>query len=127
MKTIPALNPRTPGTVRVADRRQFAFRFLAAICLLWFLVGCTPLRPVETADEFTPPASAAPLWDEIAHDAPDDWHVLLDRGVDALDWRLRSMDSATQSIDLQTFLCSADVVGGLVPGYGRWQGVPAWR
>ena len=46
--------------------------------------------------------------------APADWHVLLNDGPTALDWRLRAIDSATASIDFQTFLWHFDDVGAIV-------------
>ncbi len=45
---------------------------------------------------------------------PDDWYVLLNDGPGALDWRLRAIDSATDSIELQTFLWSFDISGALI-------------
>ncbi|MEH6569155.1 MAG: phospholipase D family protein [Halioglobus sp.] len=41
----------------------------------------------------------------------DDWFIPLNIGRTALEWRLRAIDSATESIDLQTFLWSNDAVG----------------
>ncbi|EAQ98212.1 Phosphatidylserine/phosphatidylglycerophosphate/cardiolipin synthase [Congregibacter litoralis KT71] len=64
-------------------------------------------RAVETA---SPPATA-PLWTEVEEVRRDNWNILLNDGATALDWRLTAIDSATQSLDLQTFLWSLDRVG----------------
>ena len=87
-------------------------------CTLWLFValvaGCASLRPIDNSPEFTPPPADAALWAAIDDVAPIQWHVLLNDGPTALDWRLRAIDSATESIDLQTFLWHFDTVGALV-------------
>ena len=77
-------------------------------------VGCTGLQPIEKEPEFTAAPAHAALWDGLASASPDDWHVLLNDGPTALDWRLRAIDTATDSLDLQTFLWHFDTVGALV-------------
>ena len=86
--------------------------FLASLGLL--LGACASLQPVELPPEYTAPASHAALWEQLDSLRDDDWQVPLDTGGDALDWRLRAIDSATQSIDLQTFLWSFDTVGAMI-------------
>lgn len=76
--------------------------------------GCTSLEPVHLPAEYTPAAADAPLWQAVQQVRSDNWQILLDRGFDALDWRLIAIDSATDSIDLQTFLWDWDLVGSLV-------------
>jgi putative cardiolipin synthase len=44
----------------------------------------------------------------------DNWFVLLNDGKSALDWRLTAIDSAVESIDLQTFLWDFDTAGSLI-------------
>ena len=56
----------------------------------------------------------APLWDTVVAAAPTDWHALLNDGPTALDWRLRAIDSASDSITLQTFLWYFDTAGRMV-------------
>ncbi len=85
---------------------------LAAALLL--LAACSSLRPVDLPAEYTPAPARASIWEALAADKPGDWYVLLNHGPDALDWRLRAIDSATESIDFQTFLWSFDTVGALV-------------
>lgn len=76
--------------------------------------GCSTLKPVDLPDERTPPPSHAALWEQWEADHQNDWFVLLNDGLEALDWRLRAIDSATESIDLQTFLWTLDTVGSCV-------------
>ena len=54
------------------------------------------------------------MWQSLEADHPDDWFVLLNDGPSALDWRLRAIDTATESLDLQTFLWSLDTAGSMV-------------
>jgi putative cardiolipin synthase len=84
--------------------------------LLCFLLigGCASLEPVDREPEYTAPPAAAAHWDAINAAAPDDWHALLNDGLTALDWRLRAIDSANQSITFQTFLWSFDTTGSMV-------------
>jgi putative cardiolipin synthase len=79
-----------------------------------FLAGCTSLKPVESAPEYTATPADAAIWDAIGEVQSGDWHVLLNDGPTALDWRLRAIDTATNSIDFQTFLWSFDTVGAMV-------------
>jgi putative cardiolipin synthase len=78
------------------------------------LAGCTALEPIEMPEERTPAPFHSAFWDTIAASAPRNWHVLLNDGPTALDWRLRAIDSATGSIDFQTFLWHFDTTGALV-------------
>jgi putative cardiolipin synthase len=73
--------------------------------------GCSTLQPVDLPDERTPPPSQSVLWEKLDGGHTDDWFVLLNHGPEALDWRLRAIDSATESIDLQTFLWTLDTTG----------------
>ena len=76
--------------------------------------ACSSLEPVELAPEYTPAPTSADLWNTLADERSGDWFALLNDGPGALDWRLRAIDSATESIDLQTFLWTFDTVGALV-------------
>jgi cardiolipin synthase C len=84
------------------------------ILLTLLTAGCTSLKPVELAPEYTPPPAHTALWDTVGAAAKQDWHVLLNKGPVALDWRLRAIDSASTSIDLQTFLWHFDTAGAMV-------------
>ena len=76
--------------------------------------ACTGLQPVELEPEYARTPSAAPHWDTLQQTTPERWLHLLNDGPAALDWRLRAIDSATDSIDLQTFLWHFDTTGSLV-------------
>ncbi len=93
--------------------RPFAKSTLTLIIAL-LISGCTALKPVQLPDETTPMASNEPFWQALEPELKEDWFVLLNRGTNALDWRLKAIDSATQSIEIQTFLWSMDTVGSLV-------------
>jgi putative cardiolipin synthase len=76
--------------------------------------GCTNLKPVRLPPEYTPAPAQNPLWDSVEAASPGSWHLLLNDGPGALDWRLRAIDSASESIDFQTFLWRFDTAGALV-------------
>lgn len=85
---------------------------LAALVLL--VSGCSGLQPVKLQPEYTSAPGNAAVWDALDADHQEDWFVLLNHGPTALDWRLRAIDTATESIDLQTFLWTFDTTGSLV-------------
>ena len=84
---------------------------LALLAVPWLLAACAQLQPVQLPEEMTPPPAETPLWVSVAEQRQDNWHVLLDNGPEALDWRLTALDSAAESIDLQTFLWLWDETG----------------
>lgn len=86
--------------------------FIAALAVL--ITGCANLQPVVLPPEQTPEPAETVLWKSLESITSNDWQVLLNDGPGALDWRLRAIDSATVSIDLQTFLWDFDTVGLLV-------------
>ena len=85
----------------------------AALLIIGSLVisGCSTLKPVQLTESFAEPPANALLWSELTAIRRDDWIHLLNTGEEALEWRLRAIDSATQSIDMQTFLWADDEVG----------------
>jgi len=90
-------------------------RSASILCLSLFLLGaCTALKPIDLPDEYTAPSADAPLWQSLAAMRSDDWFVLHDDGPSALDWRLIAIDSAVESIDLQTFLWNFDISGSMI-------------
>jgi putative cardiolipin synthase len=90
-------------------------KWLPIIALLaLFVSACANLKPVQLPDEYTLPPSNAPLWQSLESIRPDNWFVLLNDGQSALDWRLTAIDSAVESIDLQTFLWDFDTAGSLI-------------
>jgi putative cardiolipin synthase len=88
--------------------------FTILVILSMYLSACSTLKPVQLVDEHTPPPSHAPFWRSLEEIRSDDWFVLLNDGERALDWRLAAIDSAVESIDLQTFLWDFDTVGSLI-------------
>ncbi|WOJ92745.1 phospholipase D family protein [Congregibacter variabilis] len=86
-------------------------RFLHITFLAMSLGACSTQPPVVTPDEVASPPATASLWSALSNIRSDNWNILLNDGAAALDWRLTAIDSATQSIDLQTFLWSLDQVG----------------
>ncbi|MEE4174825.1 MAG: phospholipase D family protein [Xanthomonadales bacterium] len=90
--------------------------FLRSLVLVpvMLLGACAQLQPVELPDAPVSPASNAPAWDVLDPGFAGDWHVLLNDGPTALDWRLFAIDSATETIDIQTFLLTLDTVGAAV-------------
>lgn len=86
----------------------FAFLLIAG------LAACSSLEPIELPPQTAFAPADATTWDAIDEVVESDWTALLNDGPTALDWRLRAIDTATRSIDLQTFLWSFDVVGAMV-------------
>ena len=87
-------------------------RILAAAALLLALAACATVDPqrdrqVESALAPVPLAD----WPALADIGVRDIMVPLNDGQVALQWRLRMLQSATRSIDLQTFIWEDDKVG----------------
>ena len=77
--------------------------------------GCAgSLQPVESPLEMTPPPAQAEIWKKLGALRADAWFKVLNVGSEAFDWRLRAIDSATDSIDFQTFIWELDAVGSQV-------------
>lgn len=87
---------------------------LALLLASAMLSGCSSLAPVNLPVQSAAPPADTPLWRSVADLREDNWNILLNEGDDAVDWRLTAIDSASQSIDLQTFLWSLDQVGAAV-------------
>ena len=96
-----------------ADRRHRVI-LVAAVAAVFAVTGCAGLQPQELEPEYTAAPAHSAVWDAVSQASSADWHVLLNDGPTALDWRLRAIDSASDSIDLQTFLWHFDTVGALV-------------
>jgi len=84
---------------------------LTQILPLLLISGCTTLKPLDLPDETASEPAQSPLWTALETERPEDWFELLNHGSVALEWRLRLIDSATESIDLQTFLWMEDKTG----------------
>jgi phosphatidylserine/phosphatidylglycerophosphate/cardiolipin synthase-like enzyme len=75
------------------------------------LSGCATVQPVDLADEKALQPAKADLWVQLARERTGNWFKLLNTGEEAIEWRLRLIDSATGSLDLQTFLWLEDKTG----------------
>jgi putative cardiolipin synthase len=73
--------------------------------------GCARLDPIFLPSESTPAPVARGSLAVVDRVFPGNWQVPLNDGSTALDWRLRAIDSATSSIELQSFIWKDDVVG----------------
>ena len=73
--------------------------------------GCTTLQPVDLSDETALAPAQSDLWTTLTAARPGNWFHSLNTGDEGLEWRLRLIDSATHSLDLQTFLWSEDDTG----------------
>ena len=84
------------------------------VVVMLFVSACSTLKPVQLPDEYTQTPSDASLWQSLEAVRSDNWFMLLNYGKNALDWRLMAIDSAVESIDLQTFLWDFDTAGSLI-------------
>ena len=77
-----------------------------------FAVSCAaPLQVSDLPTESALPPSEARIWKEISDAPQGDWFYLLNGGGEALEWRLRMIDSARVSIDVEAFLWKPDQAG----------------
>ena len=83
--------------------------FLVTIALIFS--GCATVQPVDLPDESALAPANAEFWTKLAQERPGNWFKLLNTGDEAIEWRLRVIDSATRSLDLQTFLWLEDKTG----------------
>ena len=74
-------------------------------------VGCATLQPVDLPDEMALEPAETEFWQALATERSGNWFKLLNTGEEAFEWRLRVIDSATRSLDLQTFLWKEDATG----------------
>ncbi|MBL6829317.1 MAG: hypothetical protein ISQ74_05460 [Puniceicoccaceae bacterium] len=97
--------------IRTPDTYWKTILLVAGILPL-LLSGCRTLAPIDLPDEVAYPPAQSKLWETLSQQkSNDNWVALLNTGKEAIDWRLRLIDSATQSIDLQTFLWFNDQIG----------------
>jgi len=95
------------------DHRTIA-GIIASICILMLPACASRLEPISLPPEYASAPSTSGLWLELDAIRDDNWHYLLNQGVPALDWRLRAIDSATRSIDLQSLFWHFDTTGRLI-------------
>jgi putative cardiolipin synthase len=75
------------------------------------MTGCQSLKPLDLPEETGAAPVESETWSVLNRGDESDWFALFNTGREAFDWRLRAIESATQSIDLQTFLWKTDQVG----------------
>ncbi len=76
--------------------------------------ACHRSMPDDSRRTSAPPPLARPAWETVDAVRTGEWFVLLDQPEPALAWRLRSIDAATTSVDVATFIWTPDHVGALV-------------
>lgn len=80
--------------------------------LLVFLAACATVEPERDRvwEGALPPAPLS-AWPALEEVSGNDLFVPMNNGQLALDWRLHTLQAATRSIDLQTFIWESDVAG----------------
>jgi putative cardiolipin synthase len=91
--------------------KRASIHALSLILFALALTGCRHLQPIALPEETGAAPVEGPTWSVLERGDGNDWFALFNTGQEALDWRLRAIDSATRSIDLQTFLWSPDETG----------------
>ena len=95
----------------ISALRVDKFGGAAALLFILLATGCARPKTADLPIETELPPSQAPLWSALAAARTDDWFYLLNTGMEGLEWRLKMIDSATTSIDLETFLWQPDSSG----------------
>ena len=92
---------------------DFILKGMSAAIMMTALLfaGCTHLQVVDLPPELALPVSEAPFWSDISNAQSGDWFYLLNAGDEAIEWRLRMIDSARVSIEMETFLWKPDESG----------------
>ena len=93
------------------DRLSLCKYVFLCVTLLVLAACAAPLESLSLPTETTSEPSQSTLWRELQSVRDDNWNVLLNDGATALDWRLRAIDSATESINFQSFLWTIDSAG----------------
>lgn len=95
---------------------KYSLRFLynqiiLCICIVFFSACTSKLDPITLPTESAIESTHSLLWNELEIVRSDNWFHLLNDGASALEWRIRAIDSASESIDFQTFLWKLDIAG----------------
>ena len=95
--------------------RQGAGRVWVPLVFALLLSACAaPLQKADVTPEAAQRPSSDRFWRHIDDAVDSDWFYLLNSHVEALDWRLRMIDSAHHAIDMETFLWKGDRGGAQV-------------
>ena len=88
------------------------FPWLIVPVLFSLLAACATVEPeLDRAEERSLAPAPLSAWPALREIADTDLFVPMNNGQSALDWRLRALQAATQSIDLQTFIWNTDAAG----------------
>lgn len=99
--------------VKMSHYRCVVFALLSLL-----LVGCAgPMQRAEVSVEPAMARSSDQFWRHIETGHDRDWFYLLNDGGEAMQWRLRMIDSAHHAIDMETFLWTGDELGSRVFGH----------
>lgn len=114
----PPARQRPAGTV-TERRSEHVFRRFSRLVRIGLtgaiagvvLSGCATLQTGPR--EFSPVSAPVETgkWAELSRVRPAPWFHPLNLGAEALEWRLRAIDAAIRTIDLETFLWKADQSG----------------
>jgi cardiolipin synthase C len=89
----------------------FVFRALC-LTLLMLISACATVVPErDRVQENALPAAPIAAWPALEAIYDTDLFVPMNNGQVALDWRLRALQAATRSVDLQTFIWQTDAAG----------------
>ena len=88
--------------------------YLRSILVLFIFSSCYGLKELEHDYEPAVNNSNSGIWDELNLKADSDIFYPLNNHFEALEWRLRCIDSASSSIDMQVFLWKNDFSGRLL-------------
>ena len=90
------------------------FRFIYLAWSLLCIAGCQSMSREILPEQMTPAHVDSAMWTDVSNAREGDWFSPLNLGPNALAWRLRSIHSASDSLDLQTFLWTNDRAGGAI-------------
>ena len=72
----------------------------AVVAATVLLAACATLERADLPPEPALAPSHAPFWQEVTAHETDNWFYLLNESEEALEWRLRAIDSAQVLIDM---------------------------
>jgi len=95
-----------------ANERTYLAWIRTALAIMAIVFsGCATLQPVDLPDEKALEPAETKFWAALASERSGNWFKLLNTGKEAIEWRLRVIDSVSRSLDLQTFLWKEDATG----------------
>ena len=99
----------------MSEITYIVFKWIILCACVISLSSCaSKLDPISLPTESALAPVHSSLWQELELIRSNDWFYLLNDGTSALEWRIRAIDSSTESIDFQTFLWDLDTAGKLI-------------